>query len=228
MTQGTRPQLQNLNFVAIWLCERPSKSSPQQQTSFHAPQCLPPFPVVTVQTMASYRISWAVALVGLALLLCPQDAVSQTASPCPANQGTDNNGCGNTGAGNVGDYNAGSGNKGYCNQGSGLIGTGLSGGDAPGCRLTCPGGSNLAGQPAPGTPCAAGQTFQLTSGSCSYGLAQCCKCVGRTPTVVTPAPAPSIRKLAPAPAPGPGASAKAPGSAPSAAGAPSTVIPSRG
>ncbi|KAK9868913.1 hypothetical protein WJX84_003854 [Apatococcus fuscideae] len=134
----------------------PSKSSPQQQTSFHAPQCLPPFPVVTVQTMASYRISWAVALVGLALLLCPQDAVSQTASPCPANQGTDNNGCGNTGAGNVGDYNAGSGNKGYCNQ------------------------------------------------------------------------APSIRKLAPAPAPGPGASAKAPGSAPSAAGAPSTVIPSRG
>ena len=121
-----------------------------------------------------------------------------------------NTGCGNTGAGNVGDYNAGSGNQGYCNQGSGLIGTGLSGGDAPGCRLTCPGGSNLAGQPAPGTPCAAGQTFQLTPGGCAYGLAQCCKCVGPTPaatTTVTPAPAPSIRKLAPAPAPGPGASA---------------------
>ena len=114
-----------------------------------------------------------------------------------------NTGCGNTGAGNVGDYNSGSGNQGYCNQGSGRIGTGLSGGDAPGCKTVCPSGSNLAGQPAPGTPCPAGQTFQLTAGGCAYGLAECCKCVGPTPTRVTPAPAPSVpRKLAPAPAPG--------------------------
>ncbi len=125
-----------------------------------------------------------------------------------------NTGCGNTGSGNVGDYNAGSGNMGYCNEGSGLIGTGLSGGAAPGCNLVCPGGSNLAGQPAPGTPCAAGQTFQLTAGSCAYGLAQCCKCIGTTPAApvaTTPAPAPSMpRKLAPAPAPGPSAGSKQP------------------
>ncbi len=103
---------------------------------------------------------------------------------------------------------AGSGNMGYCNQGSGLIGTGLSGGSAPGCNLVCPSGSNLAGQPAPGTPCPSGQTFKLTAGGCAYGLAQCCQCVGAT--VTTPAPAPSVaRKLvAPAPAPGPSSSSE--------------------
>ena len=81
-----------------------------------------------------------------------------------------------------------------CNVGNGLTGTGITGiGSPAGCMTTCPVGTpnGLAGQPAPGSNCAAGQTFSLVAATtpgvtCPTGVPMCCFCIG----TATPSPPP--------------------------------------